>query len=136
VSCFSDNQAERRGTDGLLSPKLSDKFDDRKNSFEQYPSNIKKTKSFLNNSGPDCDLHDYNTVRDNAYFNRFAIKYKEKLQKAFEEIDKKAPVGENSFKQDVLGYMDQNNDIRKQWENTNINNDTLKIKEGKNLSGS
>ena len=49
--------------------------------FEQY---LPKKNTLLNTSGNEADLSNgggtnYNPIRDNAYFNRFTVKYNEKL---------------------------------------------------------
>jgi hypothetical protein len=57
----------------------------------------------------------YSTIKDNKYFNKFAIKYNTTLIKAFEEADKHNKVSLNSsvnLKNDALAYMEQHNDIR------------------------
>lgn len=69
------------------SPKATNKGK-KQLSFEKY--NSQKHKSLLNYSQNDVDSNgnDYIPIRDNVFFNRFALKYNEKLKQAFEEIDK------------------------------------------------
>ena len=70
-------------------------------------------RSLLNKSGgggANNNFDGYNSLRDNAFFNKFAVKYNEKLKQAFEEVDQRA--NNEAFQKDVLGYMEQNNELR------------------------
>jgi hypothetical protein len=54
---------------------------------------------------------DYNPFTDNAYFNKFAIKYNDNLKAVFEEVDKAN--NNDKFTKEILPFMEQYSEIRK-----------------------
>ncbi|CDW72268.1 UNKNOWN [Stylonychia lemnae] len=122
--------------------------------FEEPPLNLRQPQQRLNLNLPrlnnsviehsDISISNsikpnispsYNVIRDNPFFTNFAKNYNQKLIRAFEEADKansnEAAGNCASLKQDVLAYMEQNNEIRQLIKEEALKNATLVSTKGK-----
>mmetsp|Transcript_42161 Transcript_42161/g.30905 ORF Transcript_42161/g.30905 Transcript_42161/m.30905 type:complete len:123 (+) Transcript_42161:153-521(+) len=97
----------------------------------------KKIKSSLNRSAHDSgELPNFNTVRDNVFFNKFAVKYQSNLQSAFEEIDKNVATKDSSFNVELKSFMDNGNELRKAFEQQQQEEKKIKVKQTNSSLGS
>jgi hypothetical protein len=113
LSCFSDGHIDDEEEDQEFGEPIIKLRDFTKKSEEKYTS-----------QDPITGTPNYDTVRDNKFFNKFAIKYNKKLMGLFDEADKEASYQLNksgggantssaTLKQDVLAYMEQHSEIRR-----------------------